>query len=125
MNDAFLTPAAEAAPAAQRRAHLRHRLHAAATLHFFGDTLLNCRTTDLSMGGVGLEHDDPAPRAGTAGVLRFAASANSELVALSLPVVLRYTRFGGMRLRSGAEFLPLSPQQTAALRQVLAGRPLV
>ena len=83
------------------------------------------RTSDISQGGVGLEHEDPCGAIGESGLLTFTHTANGRFLTFSHAVKLKYTRMASMTFRSGVEFTGLSANELALLQRLMVTRPVI
>jgi hypothetical protein len=111
------------ASSVERRVNGRHYLHQRAELRAPGRAATALRTTDISLGGVGLIHDDPIGPPGALAELCLSYLGPSCVLHLSLQIRLCYTRIGHMGLRTGAVFVQLSDDQRSQLSALIARHP--
>jgi hypothetical protein len=109
----------------ERRANGRHYLHQRAELWAPGQAASTLWTTDISLGGVGLVHDDPIGPPGALAELRLSYLGPSCVLHLSLQIRLCYTRIGHMGLRTGAVFVQLSEEQRGQLSALIVRHPSI
>ena len=130
MGHVFSPAVAKAAAASvdltlQRRKTPRHSIAARGHLTLPGRAPFAVKTTDLSRGGAGLEHDEPAAGEGTKGSLTLSYLMGSELVRLEFLVEIRYTRMARMMMHTGVAFVNVPASMQRQLNRLLETRPVL
>lgn len=111
-------------PHDDRRQNPRYRLVTPGTLTLPArGGVIKFRTTDLSLGGVGIMHDTPIV-AGTKAYLRMALMLpERKPQPFEALVRAKYSTFGDMWLRTGLQFLVVNPAHQQLLKLLLTTRP--
>ncbi|MCO5121793.1 MAG: PilZ domain-containing protein [Burkholderiaceae bacterium] len=76
------------------------------------------RTSDLSMGGVGIVHDQLLP-AGAQARIGMMLMPDGVPEPFEAEVRIQHSTFGAMVLRTGLQFVDMSPEHQALLKRML------
>jgi len=106
----------------ERRKNPRFTLVTRGELAISGvDKAWSVYTNDISMGGVGIVHDEPLP-AGVRACLSLTLMPNGQPEVFTAVVRIQHCTFGGMQLRTGLQLIGMTLGNRMLLERTLLSR---